>query len=69
MVLSFIPPIGEGFWTFNAEPERALFPFWESVRTFIVSNDETTTVAPIPYSTDPTSAFYLEMMEVYMPTD
>jgi len=62
---SFIPPIGEGFWTFNAEPERALFPFWESVRTFIVSNDETTTVAPIPYSTDPTSAFYLEMMEVY----
>ena len=57
--------MGEGFWTFSAEPERALFPFWESARTFIVSNDETTTVAPIPYSTDPTSAFYLEMMEVY----
>ena len=44
---SYVPPVGEGFWTFSAEPERALFPFWESARTFIVSNDETTTVAPI----------------------
>jgi hypothetical protein len=25
--LSYIPPTGEGFWTFNAEPERALFPY------------------------------------------
>lgn len=62
---SYIPPTGDGYWTFSAEPERALFPYWGNVRTFIVSTDETTTVAPIAYSEDPNSAYYGEMLEVY----
>ncbi len=60
------PPVGEGYWTYSADPERAWFPFWESVRTFIIAPEETTTVPPtIAYSTAPESAFYQEMMDVY----
>ena len=62
---SYEPPTGDGFWTYSADPERALFPYWESVRTFVVSTDETTTVPPISYSTDENSLYYGEMMEVY----
>lgn len=63
--LSYEPPTGLGYWTYSAEPERALFPYWESVRTFATSPDETTTVAPLAYSTSPGSAYFQEMMEVY----
>lgn len=24
---SYVPSIGNGYWTFSAEPERALFPY------------------------------------------
>ena len=44
--LSYEPPTGDGYWTYSANPERALFPYWSSVRTFVISPDETTTVAP-----------------------
>ncbi|MDW3190848.1 MAG: vanadium-dependent haloperoxidase [Cytophagales bacterium] len=64
--LSYEPPTGDGFWTYSADPERALFPYWgEKARTFIISPDETTTVAPIEYSEEEGSAYYEEMMEVY----
>jgi len=62
---SYEPPTGPGFWTYSADPERALFPYWESVRTFAVSTDQTTTVDPIPYSTVPGSDYRNEMEEVY----
>ena len=62
---SYEPPTGDGFWTYSAEPERALFPYWESVRTFVINPDETTTVDPIEYSEDPNSPYFAEMMEVY----
>ena len=62
---SYMPPTGDGYWTFSAEPERALFPYWESVRTFIIDHDETTSIDPLEYSEDPSSAYYGEMMEVY----
>lgn len=62
---SYVPPTGEGFWVYTAEPERALFPYWGSVRTFVMGVDETTTIDPIPYSEDPNSAYYQEMIEVY----
>ena len=61
---SYVPPTGDGYWTFSAEPERALFPYWESVRTFTISPEQTTSVDPIPYSTDPSSEYYKEMEEV-----
>ncbi|MCR9254103.1 MAG: vanadium-dependent haloperoxidase [bacterium] len=63
--LSYEPPTGEGFWTYSADPERALFPYWESVRTFVISPKKTSTVAPIEYSEDPDSEYYEQMMEVY----
>ncbi len=62
---SYEPPVGEGYWTYSAEQERALFPYWQSVRTFIISPDETTTIPPIPYSEDPSSEYFQQMMEVY----
>ena len=62
---SYIPPTGDGYWTFSAEPERALFPYWSEVRTFIIAPEETTSIAPIGYSTDPASSYYQQMMDVY----
>lgn len=62
---SYEPPTGDGFWTYSADPERALFPYWESVRTFVISPDETTTIDPIEYSENPNSSYFAEMMEVY----
>ncbi len=62
---SYEPPIGDGFWTYSADPERALFPYWESVRTFAVDIDETSTVEPIDYSENPGSEYFLQMQEVY----
>lgn len=59
------PPTGAGFWTYSAEPERALFPYWGEVRTFVVSPSRTTTVAPIAYSTTPGSPYREQMEEVY----
>ena len=63
--LSYEPPTGAGYWTYSAPQERALFPYWESVRTFVVSTDETTTLSPLTYSSNPGSPYYEEMMEVY----
>lgn len=63
--LSYEPPVGDGFWTYSAEQERALFPYWERVRTFVITPDETTTQAPLSYSENPASPYYQEMLEVY----
>lgn len=63
---SYIPPTGAGYWTFSAEPERALFPYWSQVRTFIISSEETSTIPPpMQYSEAPGSPYFQQMMEVY----
>ncbi|MEL6134307.1 MAG: vanadium-dependent haloperoxidase [Bacteroidota bacterium] len=62
---SYEPPTGEGFWTYSAEPERALFPYCGSVRTFVISPNQTTTLDPIAYSEDPDSEYFAQMQEVY----
>jgi len=63
--LSYEPPVGEGFWTYSADEERALFPYWGSVRTFVISSQETSSVPPpIEYSEDVNSAYYAQMKEV-----
>lgn len=62
---SYVPPTGEGFWTFSAEPERALFPYWGTVRTFAIAPNETTTIPPVAFSTNANSDFYAQMIEVY----
>ena len=63
--LSYEPPIGEGFWTYSADQERALFPYWESVRTFVISSDETSSIAPMEYNEDSNSDYFAQMIEVY----
>jgi len=63
--LSYEPPTGEGFWTYSADPERALFPYWESVRTFVIPPSETTTLDPIEYSEEPSSPYFTQMMEAF----
>jgi hypothetical protein len=63
--LSYEPPVGDGFWTYSADEERALFPYWGGVRTFVISSEETSSVAPpIEYSEDVESAYYAQMKEV-----
>ncbi|AXG70628.1 PAP2 superfamily protein [Kordia sp. SMS9] len=63
---SYEPPVGVGFWTYSDEAERGLFPYWSSVRTFIISSEETSTVPPsLTYSEDVSSAYYTAMEEVY----
>ncbi len=63
--LSYEPPTGDGYWTYSADQERALFPYWGSVRTFAIAPEETTTIPPLSYSEDPSSSYYQEMVEVY----
>jgi hypothetical protein len=63
--ISYEPPVGEGFWTYSADPERALFPYWESVRTFVITADETSSNAPMAYSEDSNSDYFAQMIEVY----
>ncbi|WP_298510951.1 vanadium-dependent haloperoxidase [uncultured Kordia sp.] len=63
---SYEPPVGEGFWTYSDEAERGLFPYWSSVRTFVISTEETSTIPPaLVYSEDTSSAYYTAMEEVY----
>lgn len=63
--LSYEPPTGDGYWTYSADAERAWFPYWESVRTFAIAPDQTTTVAPVAYSENSGSNYFTQMMEVY----
>ena len=67
--LSYEPPTGLGYWTYSAEPERALFPYWGSVRTFVISPEQTSSVPPLSYSTDPQSPYYIQMKEVQEAND
>ncbi|GAA4106439.1 hypothetical protein GCM10022393_00840 [Aquimarina addita] len=63
---SYEPPVGAGFWTYSAAQERALFPYWSEVRTFVISPEETTSVPPVDqYSAAPESGYYQQMLEVY----
>jgi hypothetical protein len=67
---SYEPPVGIGFWTYSDTAERALFPYWASVRTFVISSNETSTVVPsLTYDEDNTSDFYTGMNEVYVASE
>lgn len=64
--LSYEPATGEGFWTYSADPERALYPYWgKTARTFVIRPRETSAVDPIAYSEDPDSEYFAQMMEVF----
>ncbi len=62
---TYEPPVGDGFWTYSAEPERALYPYWESARTFVISPRKTGAVEPIPYSEEESSEYFAQMMDIY----
>lgn len=62
---SYEPAVAAGNWTYSAAPERALFPYWGSVRTFVISPEKTSSVAPLQYSTDVNSEYYKQMEEVF----
>ncbi len=63
----YTPPTGEGSW--EPTPPRYLDPLqpnWGSNRTMLPAIAEVAVAAPpLPYSTDPASAFYAEAAEVY----
>lgn len=64
--LTYEPPTGAGFWTYSADEERAWFPYWSSVRTFVISSQQTSSIPPpITYSEATNSDYYAEMEEVY----
>ena len=66
---SYVAPVGDGLWT--AFPgEAAWFPDWRSVRTFVISPEETSSVAfPYTYNTDMSSDYYATMTEVNIITN
>jgi hypothetical protein len=65
--LDYIPPISDGLW--SATPPgylRALQPYWGQNRPFLLADGAECAPEPPPeYSTDPSSAMYLDAMEVY----
>lgn len=61
---SYIAPVGEGLWI-AAEGESAWFPYWDEVRTFVITPDQTSSIPPPDaYSVNPASNYYAEMTEV-----
>jgi len=64
---TYVPPIGPGLWI-PTPPQfrRALQPAWGNMRTYVlVDSDECAPPPPTPFSTDPSSAFFAENLEVY----
>src|SRR5882724_8291916 len=61
----YVPPAGPGLWV--PQPgQAAQHPYWGNNRTFIAGDAISTQPGTPPaYSTDPTSQFYKEELEVY----
>jgi PAP2 superfamily len=61
----YVPPVGPGLWV--PQPgQAAQHPYWGNNRTFIADNATSTQPGlPPVYSTDSTSQFYKEELEVY----
>lgn len=61
---SYVPAVAPGNWTFSADAERALFPFWGTARSFVKTPLDTRSIAPLDYNTDPNSVYHQQMLEV-----
>ena len=63
----FVPPIGPGVWSPTAPNPTAVFaPYWGRNRLFVAGSlNNTASPPPPPYSTDPNSAYYKMVKEVY----
>jgi len=62
----YFPPSGEGLWQPTLpDLTGAMFPYWGKVRTFAAKNNDLVALPPpFEYSTEPTSAYYQEHLEV-----
>ncbi len=61
---SYVAPLGDGLWV-ASEGESAWFPYWNQVRTFVISTDETgSTPFSYTYSTEATSDYHITLSEV-----
>ncbi len=64
---SYVAPVGSGLW----KPTPPLFaialqPYWGEIRPFVTKNvTEEMPPPPIPFSTDPSSPFWIELEEVF----
>jgi hypothetical protein len=61
---SYTPPSGDGIWS-SETGAPAANPYWGFSRTMVAGSLDNTVSAPLPFSTDPTSAYYKDMREVY----
>lgn len=62
---TYTPPVGPGLWT-PLTGQMASLPYWGDNRTFIKDIANNTQPSPPPaYSTDPSSTYYKEQLEVY----
>lgn len=64
---TFVPPVGPGIWSPTApNPTGISAPYWGSNRLFVQGSlNNTSSPPPPPYSTDPNSAYYKMVKEVY----
>lgn len=64
--IDYFPPAGEGLWIpTNPDLSAALFPYWGKVRSFAANPSDLLSLPPVyQYSTDPTSDWYKENLEV-----
>ncbi|WP_291961873.1 vanadium-dependent haloperoxidase [Maribacter sp.] len=61
---SYVAPVGEGLWE-ASEGESAWFPYWNRVRTFVISPQQTSsTPPPFAHNANSNSGYYNEMDEV-----
>ncbi len=62
---SYTPPVGDAMWV-QTDANLALQPFWGNNRPFIKASITGTTLnPPKAFSTDPSSEFYKQALEVY----
>ncbi|HEX6180644.1 MAG TPA: hypothetical protein VFZ47_05320, partial [Chitinophagaceae bacterium] len=63
----FVPPTGPGVWSPTAPNPTGVFaPYWGKNRLFVAGSlNNTASPPPPPYSTDPNSAYYQMVKEVY----
>jgi len=64
---TYVPPTGVGIWSPTApNPTAIASPYWGNNRLFVQGSlDNTSSSPPPPYSTDPSSAYYKMVKEVY----
>ena len=63
---AYVPVTGPGKWVPTGANATPMQPYWGSVRPFITTNITLSQPPPPPaYSTDPSSKFYAEGLEVY----